>query len=393
MKTVLKAGSEKDVSVFIPSSELTIQKICDKVPKEYFKRDTMRSMSYLFFDLIQVAVTYYVMSSIMLPAVSMLTSFLDSSLSHSASLIISAILKLLIWNVFWFIQGLNGTALWVLAHECGHRAFSPRPKLNNTVGFILHSALLVPYHSWRISHALHHKHTNHLTKDSVFVPNKMDKITMLTEECPLVMCLNMVGMFLLGWPAYLLFNITGQDYGRRTNHFEPSSRIFRPGDGYDIVISDLGVVGALLVILLSCIKFGVFNVLCWYGIPYLWVNSWLVYITYTQHTDIRIPHYTHEEWTFVRGAVSTVDRDYGLVLSIWLHHINDSHVVHHLFSEVPFYNAIEISRKYIKPILGHTYVEDKAPILKALFKIWRECKYVVPSENICCFYGIGKKSD
>ncbi|CCW62011.1 unnamed protein product [Phytomonas sp. EM1] len=392
MKDVLKTGPKKDVDVFIPSSDLTLQQIRDKIPREYFQRDTVRSMSYLTFDLIQVAITCYVMSNIMLPCVSVLTSFINSSLPSPASLAISTLLKFFVWNVFWFVQGLNGTALWVLAHECGHRGFSPHSGLNNTVGLIIHSALLVPYHSWRISHALHHKHTNHLTKDTVFVPHKMDQITELTEECPLVMFCKMVNMFLFGWPTYLLFNVSGQDYGRRANHFEPSSPIFRPGDGRDIVISDLGVLSALSAIVVSCVKFGAFNVLCWYGIPYLWVNFWLVYITYMQHTDIRIPHYSYEEWTFVRGAIAAVDRDYGSVLNTWLHHINDSHVVHHLFSDVPFYNAIEISRKYIKSILGHTYVEDKQPLLQALCKTWGTCRYVVPSENICCFYGFNNKS-
>lgn len=41
-------------------------------------------------------------------------------------------------------QGLNGTALWVLAHECGHQAFSDHRLLNDAVGFALHSFLLTP---------------------------------------------------------------------------------------------------------------------------------------------------------------------------------------------------------------------------------------------------------
>ncbi len=39
---------------------------------------------------------------------------------------------------FWV--GLFGTGLWIIAHECGHQAFSESKALNNTVGWVLHSA-------------------------------------------------------------------------------------------------------------------------------------------------------------------------------------------------------------------------------------------------------------
>ena len=50
----------------------------------------------------------------------------------------------------------------VVAHECGHGAFSNNLLVQDTVGYILHSALLVPYFSWQRSHAVHHSRTNHL---------------------------------------------------------------------------------------------------------------------------------------------------------------------------------------------------------------------------------------
>lgn len=39
--------------------------------------------------------------------------------------------------------------------------------INNSVGMVLHSLLLVPYHSWRISHSRHHKATGHMSRDQV----------------------------------------------------------------------------------------------------------------------------------------------------------------------------------------------------------------------------------
>jgi len=55
----------------------------------------------------------------------------------------------------------------------------------------------------------------------------------------------------------------------------------------------------------------------------------------------------------MRGALLTVDRDYGM-LNLVFHHITDNHVTHHLFSIIPHYRAGEATRA-IKPILGNYY--------------------------------------
>jgi fatty acid desaturase len=59
------------------------------------------------------------------------------------------------------------TGLCVLAHECGHQAFSPSKAINDAVGWVLHTALLLPYHSLRISHGNHHKNTCSIEDDEV----------------------------------------------------------------------------------------------------------------------------------------------------------------------------------------------------------------------------------
>jgi len=45
-------------------------------------------------------------------------------------------------------QGAVCTGIWVIAHECGHGAFSEYPAVNDGVGLVFHSLLLVPYYSW-----------------------------------------------------------------------------------------------------------------------------------------------------------------------------------------------------------------------------------------------------
>ena len=59
-----------------------------------------------------------------------------------------------------------------------------------------------------------------------------------------------------------------------------------------------------------------------------------VMITLLQHTHLSLPHYDDKEWDWLRGALCTVDRSYGPFLNVMHHHIADTHVAHHLFSQV-----------------------------------------------------------
>jgi len=361
---------------------LTVGAIREKIPAHYFKQNTLMSFGYLCRDFLQIAVTGAAMYHLVLPGLKALTESVSNEL-------FTFVAYFLTWNLYWFVQGLNFTGVWVLAHECGHRAFSPYVWVNDAFGLVLHSALLVPYHSWRISHGNHHKHTNHLEADTVFIPTKLTSAQAAAREAfsesPLASVYGIIMMLTVGWPGYLLFNVTGQKYERRANHFEPHSPLFRVTERPDIVISDLFIAVALGAIVYASTVFGFMNVLFWYGVPYLWTNAWLVFITYLQHSDIRLPHYTPDHWNFVRGALSTVDRNFGAPLNWWLHHINDSHVVHHLFSTMPFYNAIEVTRKYIKPITGEHYLEDHRPLAVSLWESWRNCRYIVKSEGVAYF--------
>ena len=53
-----------------------------------------------------------------------------------------------------------------------------------------------------------------------------------------------------------------------------------------------------------------------------------------------------QEWSYLRGGLSTIDRDYGIFNKI--HHDIGTHVVHHLFPQIPHYNLEEaVSRKFL----------------------------------------------
>jgi hypothetical protein len=66
--------------------------------------------------------------------------------------------------------------------------------------------------------------------------------------------------------------------------------------------------------------------------------------------------FQYQEWNYMRGGLSTIDRDYGWFNNI--HHDIGTHVVHHLFPQIPHYNLIEATEA-IKPVLGEYYRDPK----------------------------------
>ncbi|KAF9979071.1 Fatty acid oxidation complex subunit alpha [Actinomortierella ambigua] len=358
--------------------EFTIKELREAIPAHLFERSAIKSLSHVAIDLTYAALLFLAAMQI---------DKVESPLIRWG----------LLWPAYWIAQGVVCTGIWVLAHECGHQAFSPSKTLNNTVGWILHSALLVPYHSWRISHSKHHKATGHMTKDQVFVPKTRSQVGLppkktddhdhdhdgLDEEAPIVTLFYMVVQFLFGWPAYLIVNASGQDYGQWTSHFHTWSPIFEPRNFNDVVLSDAGVLLTLGGLYFMSAKYTFLAVVKYYGIPYLFVNFWLVLITYLQHTDPKLPHYREGVWNFQRGALCTVDRSFG-ILDYFFHHITDTHVAHHLFSQMPFYNAEEATR-HLKKVLGEYYIWDDTPIAVACWRSFRECRFVEDEGDVLFF--------
>ncbi len=78
----------------------------------------------------------------------------------------------------------------------------------------------------------------------------------------------------------------------------------------------------------------------------------------------------------MKGALTTIDRDYG-IFNFLHHHIGSTHVVHHMFHEIPFYNAVKATRAvrdHLEP--RGLYNFDPTPWWKALWRAFRECQYV-----------------
>lgn len=99
-----------------------------------------------------------------------------------------------------------------------------------------------------------------------------------------------------------------------------------------MIASDIGLLPTASGLYWAGRTFGLASVALLYGQPYLWLNHWIVAITYLHHTHPQVPKYQAEARTFIKGALLTVDRNLGWAGKHMLHNIADYHVVHHLFS-------------------------------------------------------------
>ncbi|CAL5047678.1 unnamed protein product [Urochloa decumbens] len=353
----------------------TLADIKRAVPPHCFRRSALRSASYLLRDLAAVA-----------------------ALFHFALRVIPSLpagVRLAAWPLYWAAQGCALNSVWVLAHECGHHAFSEHALLDDAVGFALHTALLVPYFSWKHSHRRHHANSASLDRDEVFVPWRASELpwyaAVLHAAAPVRLAVLLL-VLITGFPLYLCCNITGRPYPRLANHYDPYSPIFSTSrERVQVVASDAGVLAFSLMLYRISEAAGFWAVARVYGAPLLVVNGWLVLVTFLHHTDPAVPRYDNAEWDWLRGALATVDRDYGAFLNNAFHDIADTHVVHHLFPSMPHYHAKEATRA-IRPVLGESYQFDSTPILQAAWRAAKECLFVEPDRLRDGVYWYSSKS-
>lgn len=311
------------------SSYLCSLLISVSIADSCFQRDSWRSVDHLIKDVAVIAAIAYFAFTI------------DSWI---------------VWPLYWLAQGTMFWALFVVGHDAGHGSFSADKKLNDFIGRITHTAIFVPFHAWRISHRTHHANHGHIENDESWVP-------MAKEVYDDTGILTRVGRFsiisLLAYPVYLFKGSPGKE----GSHFDPNNRrLFTEEEGKLISFDNKLLLGHLAIQAALAVTLGVGAAIKLYWAPWLVYICWLDFVTFMHHhgqadeNDI-IPWYRGEEWSYLRGGISTRDHDYGMFNSI--HHDIGTHVVHHLFPSIPHYNLNEAT-KAIKPVLGDFYKEPEA---------------------------------
>ena len=316
----------------------TLQQLKSAIPPECFQPSAWKSLSYFFLDVSVISLLYAV------------AHYLDSWW---------------FWPVFWLMQGTMFWALFVVGHDCGHGSFSKSKSLNNWIGHLAHTPILVPFHGWRISHRTHHQNTGNIDTDESWYPVTESKY----RQMPWYEKLFRFQVLLIAYPLYL-FN---RSPGKKGSHFLPNSPLFRPTEKWDVITSTVCL--TLMVGFLGYLtyQYGWLFLLKYYFGPYVVFVMWLDLVTFLHHTESDIPWYRGKDWYFLKGALSTIDRDYGLINNI--HHNIGTHVAHHLFLSIPHYH-LKTATEALKPILGDYYRESSESILRSFVRSYLTCHFV-----------------
>ncbi|KAI0643882.1 linoleoyl phosphatidylcholine delta-12 acetylenase [Trametes meyenii] len=379
--------SEDGLPEFSPMT-WKLQEIRAAIPARLFVRDTRRGLAWLVVDLIMVACCWKA-------ALYIDPTFRSRAAAQYLSVPGAEVARWACWAVYWWFQGLIFTGIWVIGHECGHGAFSASQQVCNVVGFITHTALWTPYFSWKISHHRHHSNHASMERDEVYVPKTRSDLGIPQEgeghidyeeylgDTPIYTLFMLVRQQVLAFPAYLLYNVSGQkDYPRFTNHFDPNSILFNKEQRNAVLISNAGIIAMVALVREASRIWGAAVVVKFYGIPWLCVTHWFIMITYLHHTDPALPHYRQPEWNFQRGAAATVDRDFlGWMGRFFLHDVAHYHVVHHFFPKMPFYHGAEAT-KYLREFIGEHYHYSDKPVFKALWDNYNDCQFVEDTGNV-----------
>ena len=112
-------------------------------------------------------------------------------------------------------------------------------------------------------------------------PGELDD---LGEDAPIVVFLRIMLQQLIGWPWYILSNITcpptavikrGMSIWRHS-HFDPWGAQYRSSETTAVILSDIGCLLTFTALYQIYLRLGSFGQLFWlYIVPWMWVNHWI----------------------------------------------------------------------------------------------------------------------
>jgi len=272
-----------------------------------------------------------------------------------------------------FLQGVVFWGYFTIGHDCGHSSFSRYPLVNFVMGSIIHSLILTPFESWRITHRTHHKNTGHMDNDEIFFPQRESFAEAYTRY----------SVFLLpfAWMIYLLQGV----YPRNVSHFNPFDEHFVSKKRSGAVALSLAFyVATVFMYYRLVMHFGLATMFLYLFAPLLVFASFLVIVTFLHHNDEATPWYGDEKWSYVKGNLSSVDRSYGWLINNLSHNIG-THQIHHLFPIIPHYKLVDATKAFNKQYPELARKSDKS-IVPAFFEtVLLYSKYGWVQENVQLF--------
>lgn len=296
-------------------SDLRLRDILKTLPKDVFTKNRRKAWTSLLINVLLVGLGYWGL----------------------------AISPWFLLPLMWIFTGTALTGFFVIGHDCGHRSFANRKWVNDLVGHVMLLPLIYPFHSWRILHNYHHKHTNKLHEDNAWEPFKPEFYAGLAGP--------------LRWGYQALrgrFWWLGSIIHWAGIHFNWGQ--FQGKDREKVRFSVLVVLfGAAIAFPLLFATTGIWGFVKFWLLPWLVFHFWMSTFTIVHHTAPEIPFTTADQWNeAIAQLTGTVHCDYPQWVEFLCHHIN-VHIPHHISTAIPSYN-LRMAHQSLKEIWGdHLY--------------------------------------
>lgn len=246
----------------------------------------------------------------------------------------------------WIFTGTALTGFFVVGHDCGHRSFAKKRWVNDLVGHLFMMPLLYPFHSWRLLHDHHHKHTNKLEEDNAwrpFEPELYDSLGRITKP----------GYRLMrSWLWWLASIIHWAGIHFNWNSFTGKQRS-------QVRLSVLVVLGFAAVFFpVMFMTTGLWGIAKFWLLPWLVYHFWMSTFTLVHHTAPDIQFQPAATWHEAQAQLSgTVHCDYPRWVEFLCHDIN-VHVPHHISTAIPSYN-LRMAHRSLQENWGEYLCERK----------------------------------
>ncbi|MDB5438224.1 MAG: fatty acid desaturase [Caulobacteraceae bacterium] len=248
-----------------------------------------------------------------------------------------------IHDLWWLALPLSAPAavflvrLFMVQHDCGHRAFFKSPAANDWTGRVIGLFTLTPYDCWRRTHAIHHASSGDLdrrglgalatlTIDEYRALGLWGRFGYRFYRHPLV-------LFVVG-PAYLFF-------------FEQRLPVGLMREGWRPWVSAMGANAAVAAFIVVAILLGGWKGLVFVQAPTMLIAASIgVWLFYVQHQFEHTYWERRDKWDATDAALRGSSY-YALppVLAWLTGHIGVHHV-HHVSSRIPFYRLPTVLRDY-----------------------------------------------
>ncbi len=227
-----------------------------------------------------------------------------------------------------FFHGLTYLSLWLIGHDCGHQSFSAHSKLNQLVGSISTSFMLMNYENFRRSHNMHHNFVGNIERDEAFGPKPKRKDFLLQRMIRSVV--------LLPFLAYL-FGVLFPSLTKTPGYVN----YFWPDKTKDSILAFTFLVAHILMLLLLAIFMPLTYFLFAGILPILVAWGFFLVTTFLNHTGENTEWYPNEIWSYEKGVFNTINLSYGPIIDYFLIGLGRDHFAHHINPNIPHYKLKE----------------------------------------------------